>query len=100
LDIDHLLFHLLAAFVVIIIGIYFARLFVKGHNKHYLVVSILCVVVLIGTFLSYFSQGKSIPGISLTFQLIILWLVFILIGVLLYFPEIKQFLNKRNIKKE
>ena len=94
MDTYRLLFHLLAAFICIVVGIYFARLFLKGHNKHYLVVLILSVFILVGTILSYFYQGQLLPGIGITFQLIILWVVFILIGVLLYFPEIKQLFRK------
>jgi len=89
---------LLAALILLVTGTYFARIFVRTRTKDNLVVLIANTILLIGTILSYFYPGLPIPGIGKAVKIVILVVVIASLLILLFYPEIKRRINRKETK--
>ena len=95
---DRLLFYLLAETITLIIGIRAAIIYFKWRTKHNLATLIIISVVFIGGILSYLFPGKLIPGAGLAVQITFGVIIFIMMLLLLFYPELKQLLRRWRTK--
>jgi len=110
---DHLLFHLLAAAIFLVIGIRACVIFLKWRTKYNLTTLIIIIIFFVGTILSFFHPGKlnyilailltnvsDSPAVGIVVRILLALVFIVLLYAFLFYPDIKRFLIRRKTKNK
>ena len=95
-----LLFHLLVATIMLIIGIRAGAIFSKWRTKYNLATLVVIIIIFIGIVLNFLYPGELIPGAGTAIQILLAVIFVVLLSVFLDYPNIKRFLNRRKTKNK
>jgi hypothetical protein len=97
---EYFWFYLLETILFLYFIIVAMKRYLKWRAKYDLVMLITIVIIFIGIILSYFYQGKLIPGIAKEIQFSVIILLIISFWIFLFYPRIKEYLERRKNKKD
>jgi hypothetical protein len=95
MNFDRLLFYLLATIIFISTAVMFARSFNQKRTKYNLVATIVSLLLIAITILSYFFPWKRLHGINVGIQIAILVALVIVLWIFLFYYEIQNFIRKQ-----
>ncbi len=109
----YLLFHLLAATTMLIIGIRAGVMFLKWRTKYNLATLIIIAILFLGIILSFFYPGRlnsmimpllnKLPdttGVGIAVRILLVVIFMMLLCVFFFFHDIERFFNRRKKKNK